>query len=277
MRFLTEFAIAFGHIAATKIAGSAKAVLANLSLLEDEDGGEREGSSEEPLYGPWGWYGRPKAPVKAADATPLNPEGQAEVLALRHGDQAQPIVGRDLRLSSQVNPKEGEVGLIQYGGGFISLADNADANGTAITIYALRKKSTGEPDKASMVAIDSAAANPSISILHESGASISINKDAKIAITNKNGDAYVEVNDSGVVINGASVAITGGAMIGDSDPAAGDFLLKATDGLQFSAQVIAAITQIAALLNTAGPVVGAPGSVTPVTTPLAPTTATKAK
>src|SRR5690606_15439098 len=96
-----------------------------------------------------------------------------------------------------------------------------------ITIYALRKKPDGAADKASVIALDSAEGNASISILHESGASISIGKEGNVVVMNKAGDAFVDVNDDGVTINGAAIAITGAANLGDADPGATQFVALA--------------------------------------------------
>ena len=127
-----------------------------------------------------------------------------------------------------VNPKSGELGLVQYGGGFISLKDNDDGNGTSITLYALRKTTGGTPDKASCIAVDSTQGNASISILHEHGQSILLNKDGDVLIMNKTGDTWIRLTESdGVILSAPKIALAGGAMLGDKDPGNGDFVALA--------------------------------------------------
>ncbi len=219
MKPLTEYAIAFGRIAATVLKGASNSILANLSLIEGEDGTE-EGSTEEPLYGQIGFYVRPMPPTSAEDADGLNPEGAAEVVAVRYGDEVIPLAGRDLRCNASVNPSDGAMGIAHYGGGFVELAWNASKNGTVATLYALRKNPDGSPDKASVLTINSEASDASIIMLHESGQSITLGPDGQIILCNSGGDGYVEVKDSGeVTVNAASVTIVGGTVIGSAaDP-----------------------------------------------------------
>jgi hypothetical protein len=218
MRLLNEMFLAFGRVAATTLKGASNAILANLSLIEDDEG--EEGSSEEPMYGPVGYYVRPMPPVEADAADGINPEGAAEVVAVRYGDQVIPLTARDLRCNAQVNPSDGSMGIAHYGGGFVELAWNASKNGSVATIYALRKQANGDADKASVITVNSEQADASIILLHESGQSIMLGPDGQILLCNAGGDAYIEVKDSGeVTVNAASVTLVGGTAIGSSaDP-----------------------------------------------------------
>lgn len=220
--------IAFGKVVSTELKGAAKAILANLSFLESEDG-QPNTSSSEPMFGAGPLFWRPKPPVKASEASGLNPEGAAEVVAFRVGDET--IIGpmRDLRLNAQANPKDGEVVLAQYGGGFISLKDNDDGDGTSIVIYGLRKTSQGVPDKASCIAIDTTSSNKSIVLVHENGQSITMNKDGGTVLASPDGQAYIELKNGSIVLNAANIVLNGGCLLGTNNPAVALFLEKAVD------------------------------------------------
>jgi hypothetical protein len=219
--------LAFGRIVSSTIRGALKSVLVNLAFLHDDDD-KAQRIHDQPMFtGVPGFYSRPKPPVKAQDATPAKPQGHCEVVGIRCADEVIPVAYRDLRLSARANPKEGEIGFAQYQGGFITMKDNADGNGTDITIYAVRRKPDGTPDKASVLAFDTTTGNSNVTITHETAATITITKEGKIVLLSPDGQAYVEVKNGGVVVNGANVAITGGAMLGDADPAAGDFVALA--------------------------------------------------
>jgi hypothetical protein len=281
MAATTELVVALGRVISTSLKGSSNAVLGNLTSLEGiEDDPDAETSGEEPIYGTLGLYGRAAPPVKIGAGAGNSPAGSVEFVGLRVGDQVFPVAYRDLRLNAKVNPKAGEVGIVQYKGGFIALKDNATADGTDVTIYAVHNNGAGVPDKAHAIHLDSSTANASISIMHSYGHSISLNKTGSVVVMNKAGDAMVEVNDDGVTINGAKVAITGGAMLGDSNPANGDFVMLATQLLVWIAQAQLAITTMAAVFNIAPPgtpmlSLGAGAVVPPVAVPL-PSTKVKA-
>lgn len=224
MFWLSEYFVAFGKVVATKLEGASKAILENIEALDGDS------STGEPQFGPLGRYARPMPPVDKASATGLNPEGEAESIGLRLGDNIHQIGAyRDLRLNAQVNPAEGAIGDAHYGGGFIEQSWNADKTGTTITLYAPHKDANGAADHASVVTIDSSPGNEAVLVLHKTGASFAITPDGKVVMANAAGDAYVEVNDSGVVINGASVNITGSGAIGASNPALAEALAKAAD------------------------------------------------
>lgn len=246
MRFLTEFAVAFGRVAASKLQGAANAILANVELLKGDEGA-RETSADEPLYGQIGFYCRPMPPVAADAADGLNPEGEAEVVALRVGDQVIPFTGRDLRLNAQVNPQDGHCGMAHYGGGFFELGWNASKNGTMATLYTLRKTSGGAPDKAHVFTMNTEEASSSIILLHEAGQSITMGPDGQTVLCNAGGNGFIEVKDDGkIVLNGAAISVVGGAMVGSQNPADGDFVMLATQLLAWIGQANAAFAAIAA-------------------------------
>jgi len=216
-----EFLLAIGKVAASSLSEEAKAILLNLSFLEGL-GSTPDTSELEPMLGPPGFYCRPKPPVTKDQATGIDPEGHAEVVGVRMGDQVVPLGFRDLRLNAQLNPKVGEVGLIGYGGGFICIKDNDDGNGSSIALYAMRKKSDGSPDKQSAVSIDTTAANAHVSIVHEAGQSFTMTKDGHIVMANAAGDASIILKDDGqILLNGTAIVLNGSVHMGSSDPTLG--------------------------------------------------------
>lgn len=244
MGYLTELAIGFGRLVASEIDGTLKAILGNIRLLQltDEDASPEE-STSEPLFTGLGLYARPQGEQQAIGATGLHPEGVCEVVGIRMDDRFQPLAYRDLRLASQVNPGEGDVGLVHYGGGFVTLKWNTDEDGSNVMLYAPRKNAGGTVIKASCISMDSTDGNQHVSIMHESGASITITKDAKIVVSNKTGDAYLEVNDSAITLNGKAV-IPGSAVVGATDPASAQFVMLSTQMLVWIGQVYSCLSAL---------------------------------
>ncbi|WP_437759479.1 hypothetical protein [Sorangium sp. So ce1389] len=189
----------YAKMISSELRGAAKAVLVNLSGISDLDG--EEGSRGEVLYGALGVVARPK---------PAGADGFAEVVGLKTSDGIMPIAARDLRLNARVNPKEGEVLLVGYGGGFISLKDNADGDGTDIVFYAT--KSDGS--KASAISLNTTTSNSHIALMHDSGVSVTLTKEGKAVIASPDGGTYIEVSDAGIVLNG-QVQLTGSLVVGD--------------------------------------------------------------
>jgi hypothetical protein len=202
MGYLTEMALGFGRALASQLQGASNAVLLSLKFLEDFDDPESgESSPAEPMYTGLGLYGRPLPPVSATAATLDSPEGECEVLAWKQEDRAYAFAYRDLRISAKANPAEGEVGIAQYQGGFISLAPNTDEDGTTITIYAPRNVS-GVATAASVITLDSTDGNQQITLMHEKGQSVCLTAEDKIVLMNKTGTAYIEINNDGIFLNG---------------------------------------------------------------------------
>jgi hypothetical protein len=196
---LFDFVSTYAKVVSSEVKGAAKAVLVNLAGLLGSDG--EEGSRGEVLYGALGVVARPK---------PAGDDGYAEVVGLKSSDGITPIAARDLRLNQRVNPKEGEVLVVGYGGGFISLKDNADADGTDIVIYA--PKSDGS--KASAISMSTTTSNSHISLMHDSGVSVTLTKDGKAVIASPDGASYIELGNAGIVLNG-NVQLTGSLVVGN--------------------------------------------------------------
>ncbi|MGB0973177.1 MAG: hypothetical protein ACPGVG_19815 [Mycobacterium sp.] len=232
---------------------------------------------ESDTWGPVGWFARPKDPVAEAEATPLSPAGACEAIAWNSPDAAQPMAFRDLRLSSQVSPDKGDVGMVGYGGGFITIEDNADGDGSTITLYALRKDSTGAADAAHVVTMDTTAAGSHIQITHESGATVQLHQDGGVYLSSS-GDtsqSWLSLADGsdGLVVGAASTTIAGGVHLGANDPTdpALDRIPRWTNLNTWIIQVNTALSTLSAATGNLVPAI-----TTPTATPNA-TINTKAK
>ncbi len=201
-----DYLLAFGRVMASTLSGAKKALLVNISSIgEGDDPDEGETATGEVMYGQLGVVARPKPP----DA-----DGAMEVVSARTEDGQQPFGARDLRLNAQVNPAEGEVDVVGYGGAFISLKENEDPiggrQGANVVIYA----PNGDRSKASAISIDTTTANSHLALMHESGASITITKDGNVVLASPNGQNTIVVSDSGVALSGA-VSVSGAMVVGN--------------------------------------------------------------
>lgn len=250
-------------LAASSLSATAKNVLVNVRgmLTDPDDPTAQEGSDNETLWGVIGVVSRPRA----TDAG-----GSAEAIASRTDDGFAPVASRDLRLNKRVNPKDGEVDVVHYDGGFISLASSSDGDGkgTQIVIYSPTLDGGGAIAKAHTIALDPSG-DGSVVVVHSAGMAITMAGGAKnsVVIKNKDGSSFIELNDDGINIVSPKVTIYGPVNVGGV-AAAGVAL--ATPTLAWATAVNTTLTAIAALLNVTGPVAGAPGTV-PVTPPLPPT------
>jgi hypothetical protein len=172
------------------------------------------------------------------------------------------LAGRDLRLTKQVNPAVGAVGIAQYGGGFVEVSWNDDRDGSKVTLYGLRKLASGAPDKASVIQIDTSTANKAILILHESGATIAINKDGHVVISDPTGDAFMEVDATNkqIKLSAPEVRTTSATILGASTDPTADLTIQAfVKETQFQLWASQLLTNIASAITGVG------GSFTPPT------------
>jgi hypothetical protein len=91
-------------------------------------GGEASAGDDEPGTAAWGTLGlvfRPRRPSPETGATddPKTNELYAHALAVRHGERLVPVAYRDPRLNRIWQPEEGDIGLVGYGGGRVTLED----------------------------------------------------------------------------------------------------------------------------------------------------------
>ncbi|MBN1605078.1 MAG: hypothetical protein JW940_00510 [Polyangiaceae bacterium] len=88
--------------------------------------GYASAGDEEPGTPAWGTLGlvfRPRRPEAEAGAAPDTKELFARAFAVRHGERLIPVAYRDPRLNRIWQPEEGDLGLVGYGGGRITLED----------------------------------------------------------------------------------------------------------------------------------------------------------
>lgn len=250
---------AFVKIVASKIGDTAGGILVNVrgfgKNASDDDGGER--SDEEPLYDGLGVLARPLPP----DA-----KGYAEGVAARREDGLQMLSARDLRLAkARGNMNAGARSLTGYHGAFVNIEPNAAGDADIITAYLpYAFDGNGVPTKAHAITMDASAGNKSIVLTHGEGACIAMTDEKKVVIASPNGQNQIIVEDAGVSVSGDMKSVTG-MLAGDVTSA--QPVVVGLTAVTWFAQVQVALGQIAALLNVAGPVSGAPGTVTPVVAP----------
>jgi hypothetical protein len=188
-----DWVFTLARVVATSLKGPRRVLVANVEGIEGET------SNEQLAFGALGVITRPLPP----DA-----DGAAEAICVRTEDGLMPIGWRDPRLSAQTNGKAGEAILTGYYGGFVSLKPNAANDGCDFTVYAPKK----DGSKASAISIDTTTSNSNVTIMHDSGVSVQL-ADGKILLMNRLGNAYIQIDDTGIVLNG-NVRVTGSMGVG---------------------------------------------------------------
>lgn len=252
-----DWTLRLARITASSLSTKLGRVMVTLRGLGDTDA-TAETSANEPLWGTIGILARPRAP---------SADGAAQVIAAIKEDGLLPIASWDPRLSrARGNVNEGSISLVGYGGSFVGLDYDDATSSDVVTIYRLEN---GSPKKAHVITLS----KDEITILHSYGHYLVLNKLGGIVLVNKAGTSFVQVDDEGIALNGPVKMVTG--MLAGDVASAKPVVVSPDGSSAWMAQVTTAIGQIAALLNVAGPVTGAPGTVTPVSaTP--PTVSTKA-
>jgi hypothetical protein len=208
---VADFAFGFRRVLASKVMGAAKAIVVALEGVkgEDDDEANKERSEDTSFFGALGLVARPLPNVEAKDATPTNPEGYAEVICARFGDEDLPICHRDLRLCAKLNPQEGEIALVQYGGGFLSLRPASDGLGTQASLYVPRLKSDGSVEMAHGLFVDPTDGG-SLSMLHGGGAGFFLTADGAM-VKNHAGDAFVDLNETQARLSAPTMFVSTGS------------------------------------------------------------------
>lgn len=209
---VADWAFGFGRIVGTVLGERARGIYAAVQGIgedEDDDGGV-EGSATDPLFSAIGVVARPRVPVEADQATGTEPEGACEAVFARFGDELVPIAYRDFRLTARVNPKDGEVCVVGYGGGFLSLADCTDLRGTVATLYAPKLKADGTIDKAHALFLDPEA--NSVGLVHADGPAVLLTE-AGLVIKNAGGDGFLELAETQTKLSAQTMFLTGGSFI----------------------------------------------------------------
>ncbi len=236
-----------------------------LGVSVDAVGGAESGLPPAELQHPLGLISRSRDPDVDGEGTPTLGAG---VLRLTEGAADHCIALGDPRATPKLPRLEkGGVALYADTGAAVLpflLLSGVDGSAQLYVPY-------GSPATAATLAFDvSTAGAESIQIVHGSGMRITMTAGGlnSIVITNRAGDAYVEVNDNGITLNG-NLQATGALAVGVGVPPP-LAVARAPELVAWATAVNVALTQVAALLNTPGPVTGAPGAVT-VVPPLAAT------
>lgn len=206
------------------------------------------------LHHPYGFLSRPRAPEAEGDGCDLlfayeGSKGHA-LLALADGRHTPLLPG----------VKEG--GSIQYGinAGKKPTFALIDGDDGSYQVY-VPTKHTGDDASACTFAIDvSEQDKEAIQLLHACGLGLHMDAETNtLTLHNHNGTASILLNADGIVLSG-NVKVPGGMTMGGAGavPLSLSTLVAAE-----LAKIQVSIAQCAALLNAAGPVTGAPGSVTP--------------
>jgi hypothetical protein len=262
--------IELGRVLATSITATARAILANIGSLGDDDAGDQGDIGNEQRTFTHPVYCRPLGRVKEEDATPLNPAGVCEAVLIRSADEIYPVGYRDLRLSRLVNPIEGEVGLVGYNGGFISLRPNPDGDGTNFLLYGARRGSDGEVEAASSIAIDSTSSQRQILLQHELGQTLTLNSAGGVVMANADNNAWLEVNADGISLNG-NTAITGAVReVTVGSPATAQNVALAPDLVSYVQNAGPTLLTLMGIINGLVPGSFTPAQITAMTAAIAP-------
>lgn len=178
-----------------------------LTVQPDLYGEEKSGGEGGIVQHPFGFLGRPADP---------DGEGSCQALHAYEGDQLHVLPTQDARALAKL-PELKKGGSVQYGidGGFGSF----DPETHTWTLYIPTDfDAAGTPTKAHLLQIGKDTnGKRCVTLLHADGPAISILEGDKKSITLKNAasNAYVEVNDDGIVLNG-NVSLVGGLVAGNA-------------------------------------------------------------
>lgn len=249
-------ALAWVNAVTSTLGSTNGSVLYNLQGLAagDDDPDAETSNGEE-------FFDSPGVIFRARDQ---DASGGVEGIAARLTDGLTMFAARDLRINAaRGNVNKGHVGIAAYGKAFLGFDDAPSGGGNVFLLYVPYDfNSQGGAQKAHAITVDSTTGSESISMLHGKGQYIALHPDGSMSMVSPNGQNFVTVSDDGVAFSGGVKAATG-LVAGDVPHA--QPVLVGTAGGTWAAQITTAMSQIAAKLNATGPVVGAPGTVTPVT------------
>ncbi len=220
-------------------------------------------------YHPMGFSARPRDPALDANGDVLI---GCTVLRLAEGNADHALVFNDPRTASKLPPLA-KGGTMFYGdtGRDILPFASFDGDTGSFLVYVPH---ASETPTASALSIDVATdGSEAIQLIHGAGMAIRLVAGGKnsIILSNKAGDAYIEINDDGIALNGNG-QLVGGLAVGIPTPSApgpAPRSVALSDEIQaYVAQLTPLLAQIISALNGL-----APGSVTGTPPNLAPTVA----
>lgn len=214
--------------------------IARDALSTKPEGGD--GDAYE-MVQPHGLLSRPMDPDVDADG---NVTVGAGLLTAEHGHEGFAMPTTDPRILDKIPelPKGSTVLYASNGANVYLDAQTGDL--TVLVPYA-----EGSTSKAHSLTFD--IANKSIQLRHGDGMGVAITAGGKnsVVVSNKAANAYVEVNDDGIVLNG-NVQQNGSAVVGNI-PAAQGVLLGGPEWVAFKAAVDANFVALQALLPSLAP------------------------
>ncbi len=183
---------ALARILQSSLSEKTGAVLLNLEGFgsdEDSTGAKDDVRAGQGAYSGLGLLGRPPT-----TKDPDEPDLLAEALGARTSDgDIIPFAYRDKRILKWLNrgsstptvPKRGQIMLAGYGGAFLAFDLIETPNGptnVAVLYVPFDRDSSGVPQKAHMVMLDSTAGNESIALVHASGLALTMTEEDGIVL-----------------------------------------------------------------------------------------------
>lgn len=230
------------RVMASSLVGASRAILVNLERGDVAKPTDLEKAGDCVTFGPLGVYGRPEPPTKTAQGNLA--AGECEAFCARAMDGFEPLVYRDLRITRRMNPAVGEVGMTQYGGGYVSLKWDRARSGTLVSISAPHL-SGDAVDESHYISMDPSDDGNAAIFAHRSGHGLFLNKDGSAVLSSPDGKKWISVSDDDgvVVVSDKGMAFAGGIIAGSTNLAR-DVALhqEVLDVAQTILQVIGAIS-----------------------------------
>lgn len=130
----------------------------------------------------------------------------AEAVCVRTSDGLMPVAHRDDRIKmGGEGPHPGTVALCGYGGSHLAFTPEMQGGVPLhdhVTLYCPHGRGEdGRPTAAHAVIMDGTEGRESVSLIHSSGLSITM-FDGSMVLKNRHGNAFIELNDNGIVLRG---------------------------------------------------------------------------
>lgn len=182
----------------------------------DMPGEKNAGVEAGEMGAAYGMYSRPHDPSLDAEGEPI-PSSACGVLHAYYGSKLHVWPQTDPRMMAKL-PRVTKGGSVMYGGKLAQPSFvHIDGDTGSIDIYVPYSYVNGVATKSMSATFDVRTAGAeTIAIVHGSGMSLTMMAGGKNSakLSNKAGDAYVELNDEGGVLNG-NWKLTGGMVVGN--------------------------------------------------------------